>query len=234
MKWLKGLLYFVTFTLVFILATSLTIRHLLTDEATVHCPDITGLDVEEAKRVADEAGLSVLVAKYEVRKDIPYNQILAQSPDAATPVRAGRTVSVVVSDGPRPREIPQLEGLSLEEARTEMAAEGLPLKKVIYVPNEHMGIVLAQAPSAGMNILDENGMVLIAGGREKRFFLMPEVPAGDITPIMQELEEKQIKYAIIPAGPLLPFRMAAPRSRTLPGTIFSEESVVELPANDGG
>ena len=234
MRLLKGLLYFVACTFVFVLATSLTIRYLLTDESSVPCPDITGLDVEEAKRIADGAGLSLLVMKYEVKKDIPYNQVLAQNPDAATPVRAGRTVSVVVSDGPRPMEIPQLVGLSLEEAQAEITARGLPLKEVLYVPNENRGKVLAQTPSAGMNIIDEEGMVLITGGRARRYFLMPEISVGNIAPLMQELEKKEIKYAIIPAGPLLPFNATVPRSRILPGTIFGEGSVVELPVSNGG
>jgi eukaryotic-like serine/threonine-protein kinase len=229
MKWLKALLSLIACAVVFSLATSLTIRFLLTGESAVPCPDVIGLDYEEAKRAADLAGLSVIAVKYEVKKNVPYNRVLIQKPDAGTPVRAGRTVSVVLSDGPRPVTIPQFVGLSIDEAQAELEAKGLPLKEVIYVPADDVGKVVAQAPSSGENILDEEGMVLIVGGREKRFFVMPEFATGDVASVMDELDRKQIKYSLVPAGLPDNGKESAPKNRIMPRTIFNEESVIALP-----
>ncbi len=234
MRWLKVLLCLVACVVVFMFATALTIRFLLNDAETVPCPDVTGLQVEEARRVADRLGLSVAVLKYENRKDAAYNQVLTQVPDPTTPVRVGRGVSVVLSAGPRPTEIPELIGLSLEEAQAEANARGLPIKKVIYVPSESIGKVLGQAPSSGMNILDEEGMVLIAGGQERRFFMMPDIAVGDLATLMEELEKKHIKYSILPIAQAEVTRGTTPKSKLLPRTIFDEDTVVELPANVNG
>jgi len=234
MRWIKALFCVIACAVVFVLSTSLTIRFLLTDESTIPCPDVTGLDYDNAKRTADSAGLSALAAKYEVRKDIPYNTVILQKPDAGTPVRMGRIVSVVLSDGPRPTTIPRFVGLSAEEAQSELQARGMPLKKIVYVPSEAIGRVLAQAPPNGENILDEEGMVLIVGGRERRFFMMPEISAADLTSIIPELEKKQIKYSFGPVGLAEAGRGAAQKNRILPRTVFSEDSTVELPANSHG
>lgn len=229
MRWLKALLSLIACAIVFSLATSLTIRFLLTGESAVPCPDVIGLDYEEAKQTADLAGLSVIAVKYEVKKDVPYNRVLIQKPDAGTPVRVGRTVSVILSDGPKPITIPQLVGLSIEEAQAELEARGLPLSKVIYVPADDIGKVVAQAPPTGENILDEEGMVLIVGGREKHFFVMPEFATGDMASVLDELDRKQIKYALAPTGLPDNGKGAAPKNRILPKTIFNEDSVIDLP-----
>jgi beta-lactam-binding protein with PASTA domain len=229
MKWLKVLLSLIACAVVFSLATSLTIRFLLTGESAVPCPDVIGLDYEEAKRAADLSGLSVIAVKYEVKKNVPYNRVLIQRPDAGTPVRVGRTVSVILSDGPRPITIPQFVGLFIDEAQAELEAKGLPLKDVIYVPADNTGMVIAQAPSKGENILDAEGMVLIVGGREKHFFVMPEFATGDVASVMDELDRKQIKYSLVPAGLPDNGKESAPKNRILPRTIFDEDSVIALP-----
>jgi beta-lactam-binding protein with PASTA domain len=229
MKWLKALLSLIACVVVFSLATSLTIKFLLTVESAVPCPDVIGLDYEEAKRTADLAGLSVIAIKYEVKKEVPYNRVLIQKPDAGTPVRVGRTVSVILSDGPRPIAIPQFVGLFTDEARAELEARGLPLKKVIYVPSDDVGKVVAQAPSSGENILDEEGMVLIVGGREKHFFVMPEFAIGDIASVVDELDRKQIKYLLALAGLPDNGKESVPKNRILPRTIFDEDSIIALP-----
>jgi serine/threonine-protein kinase len=220
--------------LVFITATSFTIGLLLKDESTVTCPDVTGLDVEEAKRVADRVGLSVLVIKYEIRKDVPYNRILVQKPDASMPVKLGRTVSVVVSDGPRPVAFPSFVGLSLDDAQKALGENGMRVKKVIYVPSDDAGTVLAQVPGSGENIPDEEGVVLIVGGLEKRFFVMPDITGVDFASVVQELERKHMKFTIIPASPAEAGKTPVSKGRILPRTIFSDEQMLEIPISNGG
>jgi serine/threonine-protein kinase len=234
MTLLKVLLYALAACVVFILSTSLTIEFLLTDESTVACPDLTGLDIGEAKQLAAQKGLSLITGKYETKKDVPYNRVLFQTPDPAMPVRAGRTVTVVLSDGPVPVIIPSFVGLSLEGARNALADRGMKLMKVIYVPGANTNRVVAQVPGSGENILNEGGMVLFVGGLEKRFYVMPDIAAGDYGGMVQEMEEKHIKHTVTSTG--LP---DAAGNRVLKcsipsRTIFTEDDVLELHAANGG
>jgi len=227
MKWIKVLLYALACGVVFISATSLTIRFMLQDESSVSCPDVVGLDVEEAKVAAAQRGLSLIITKYEKRKDIPYNRILIQTPDPALLVRVGRTISVVASDGPRTVTIPSYLGLSLEEAQGALRERGVALKKIIYVPSDNAGKVLAQAPQSGENILDEEGMTFVVGAREKRFFVMPDLKSDEYGAAVEEMQRKQIKYSVTPSGPLGWMKRAFPVSIP-PKTVFGEDEVVEV------
>ena len=227
MKWLKVLLVALASGAVFVTATSLTVRFLLEDESSVLCPDVVGLDVDEAKAATAQRGLSLLITKYEKKKDVPYNRILAQTPDPTLLVRAGRTISVVVSDGPKLVQIPSYLGLSLEEAQAALRDQGVALKKVLYVPSDNVGKVLAQVPQSGQNILDEEGMTLVVGAREKRFFVMPEIKSAEYGAAIEEMEKKQIKYSVVPAGPLAWVR-GQWTAFIQPKTIFDEDQVVQV------
>jgi eukaryotic-like serine/threonine-protein kinase len=233
MRLLKPFLYFAAAAIVFVVATSVTIGYLLRDESTVTCPDVTGLDAEEARILAAQKGLSLLVTKYEKRKDVPYNRVLTQVPDAAIPVRSGRTISVIVSDGPRTTDIPSYVGLSLEQAQAALQEKGVAIKKIIYVPSEAVGIVLAQVPGSGQNILDEEGMALIVGGREKRFFVMPDIGSNEYATAVEEMDKKQIKYSVTPSGPLDWIKRTPPLSIP-PRTVFSDDEVLEIRTGVGG
>ncbi len=233
MKLLRILLYAVAACVVFVAATSLSIKVLLLDDVTIACPDVIGLDIDEAKSVAAQKGLSVVIMKYEKKKDVPYNRVIVQKPEPAIPVKAGRTVSVILSDGPKLIEVPSFVGLSLEEAQASLQAQNMNLKKVIYVPSDSQGKVLAQAPGSGQNIVDEQGVTLIVGGREKRFYVMPDITSGDSRMTLQEMERKQIRYEVIgprPEG----VKRAVLASTMLPWTIFNEDDVVEIRMIAGG
>jgi beta-lactam-binding protein with PASTA domain len=235
MKWIRVFLYLLACGVVFVLSTSLTIRFLLRDDTSVTCPNLAGLDLEDAKRAADKQGLSVLVVKYEKRRDIPYDHVLVQKPDADTPVRVGRAVSVVLSDGPRPQAIPNVVGLDTEEAKKAGQQMNIPIKKILYVPSETTGKVLAQIPSGGQNILNEEGITLVVGGREKKLFLMPDTAGKDLIALVPEMEKKGIKYVYV-SSQTDSVKGASLKTKVLPGTIFGGDTAIELPTptNGGG
>ncbi|OPY64146.1 MAG: Serine/threonine-protein kinase PK-1 [Syntrophorhabdaceae bacterium PtaU1.Bin034] len=234
MKWLRILLYALTCIVVFICTTSLSIRFILKDDSTVLCPDVTGLDVEEAKTTVQQKGLSLLIVKYEKKRDIPYNRVLVQKPDAAIPVKVGRTVSVILSDGPRPSTIPFFVGLPIEEGQKALEEAGIALKKIIYVPSDVPGQILAQAPGSGENILDEEGMVFVVGGRERRFYVMPEITGSNCAASIQEMDRKRIHYSITPIYNQDGTGNITVKSSILPMTIFNEGQVLELQTISGG
>jgi len=229
MKILKLLFYLLICFVVFVLSTALSVRFFLRDESTVTCPDIAGLDYFEAKSRAAAQGLYLIIDRYEKRKDIPYNRIIVQKPDAGLPVRGGRTIFVVVSDGPRPVLIPSLIGFTMEEAQVSLQRQNMKVKKIIFVPSNDPGKIIAQIPTAGEDILNEEGMVLIAGGRGKKYFVMPQI-GKDLTPVLDEMDKKHIKYAVtsditLTQGPII---------NIAPGTIFDENTIIEIKTPSGG
>jgi hypothetical protein len=196
MNWFKALYYCFTFVVIFALSSYLAMRVLIREEGTITCPDIVGKELSDARRLAEVKDLSVVVSRYEKRKDIAYNYIISQRPEPNMAVRKGRILSVVVSEGPLLVNIPLLTNHTLTYAETVLRERYIRVKQVVTVPSGTAGTIVAQSPNTGRNIVGEEGMTLFLAGRQKRFFLMPDLIGKPITDIMSELETKQIKYNV--------------------------------------
>ncbi len=197
MKFLKLILFCVlTPIVVFILATYLTISITLKGQKTTICPDIRGKTVEEAKQLVESKGLSFSVLRHERRNDIPYNHITIQKPDANINTRLGRTVYVIVSEGPELIKAPGVIGKTLDEAKKILEAEQLVLDRIITVPGAKVGKIIAQIPPEGTEILQNSQVTFIIGGKQTIYFFIPNIRGLSVTELAEEMEEKEIKYKI--------------------------------------
>ena len=233
MSWLKVLFYCCIFVVVFAVSSYFAMSILLREQGTITCPDIVGKELSDAKRLAHGKDLFVVVSKYEKRKDVPYNYIISQRPEPNMPVRKGRTLSVIVSEGPLLVDIPLVTDHTLTYAEETLKERSIPVKQVINVPNGNVGTVVAQAPKSGQNIVDEEGVTLFLGSKQRRFFLMPDLIGKSVVEIVSELETKQIKYNVTyvdkPGRPLKTILETSIPSRTL----FGEDETLEIKAVGG-
>jgi serine/threonine-protein kinase len=192
-----------------------------------------GKELSDARRLAQGKDLFVVVSKYEKRKDVPYNYIISQRPEPNMPVRKGRTLSVVVSEGPLLVDIPVVTDHTLTYAEETLKERSIPVKQIINVPNGSVGTIVAQAPKSGQNIVDEEGVTLFLGSKQRRFFLMPDLIGKSVVEIVSELETKQIKYNVTyvdkPGRPLKTILETSIPSRTL----FGEDETLEIKAVGG-
>jgi beta-lactam-binding protein with PASTA domain len=233
MSWLKVLFYCCIFVVVFAVSSYYAMRILLREQGTITCPDIVGKELSDARRLAQGKDLFVVISKYEKRKDVPYNYIISQRPEPNMPVRKGRTLSVIVSEGPLLVDIPLVTDHTLTYAEETLKERSIPVKQVINVPNGNVGTVVAQVPKSGQNIVDEEGVTLFLGSKQRRFFLMPDLIGKSVVEIVSELEAKQIKYNVTyvdkPGRPLKTILETSIPSRTL----FGEDETLEIKAVGG-
>jgi beta-lactam-binding protein with PASTA domain len=194
MSWFKTFLYIVIFIFVFSFSAYLTINILLKRQINVICPDIRGKTVEDAKRLVENKGLSLSISRYERRNDVPYNHITVQRPEANISTRLGRTVMVIVSEGPELIPLPILEGKSLADAENILKEKNIEIEKIIYVPHPKAGKVVAQIPKG--DVIKGKGITLFVGVEEDQYFLMPAYK--DMTPrdLAEEMAGKNIKHKV--------------------------------------
>lgn len=234
MNAIRLLIYLFTALVVFFSATLVTITILIRDTDSVNCPDTVGKDLQEARRILERNGLAGLVVRYDKRKDVPYNEIIAQKPEANMSVRRGRTVSLVVSEGPLPVTIPDLVNHPLEKAQQILQEKSIKLKNVVYVPSPKEGRVLAQSPRTGPQILDEEGMVLFVGQKDKRYYMLSEVVGVNFAGLTRELDRGQVEYRLTfthrPDAPAKTVLDASVPSRT----VFSSDQIIQITVNLGG
>ncbi|WP_457536376.1 Stk1 family PASTA domain-containing Ser/Thr kinase [Streptomyces filamentosus] len=96
--------------------------------APVDVPDVTGETVEDATASLQEAGLKVTVAPERVHSPEDAGAVAAQSLAEGSRAAKGDTITLTVSRGPRPVEVPDVVGMTTDEAREELENAGFEVK----------------------------------------------------------------------------------------------------------
>ena len=118
----------------------------------VSVPDFMGMQITDARALADDRGLSV--EEVQAQSDRPAGEVIAQDVPAATRVADGETVTLTVSTGqpatPLCCEIPDLTGKTKDEAKEALEAVGLELGGTREEASDaEPGTVIDQDPSPG-------------------------------------------------------------------------------------
>ena len=144
----------------------------------VAVPDVTGGTREEAEAALEAAGLRADVSRRESTEEEP-GTVLEQDPGAGASVRPGSTVALVVAEAPPEAPVPDLSGLTEEEARQAIEDAGFTVRARDQptVNDAEDGRVVAQNPPPG-EPREQGRAVAIAIGR----FEPEDVPPGDELP----------------------------------------------------
>ena len=80
--------------------------------------------------------------------------VLAQSPGPGTTLPIRSTVTLVVSQGPKPQFVPSIVSQTVDDARANVATRKLQLNVTERVPNDHIAAdaVISQDPAAGTSV----------------------------------------------------------------------------------
>lgn len=128
-------------------------------------PNLVGFTETRAVAMLDEKGLTANVS-YEVSDD-RIGVVLRQDPAAGTRLEEGATVAVIVAQS---RTMPEVVGLTLEEAQQVLADAGAQTVEVVGQNSaEPEGQVIGVTPAAGEAFSSQQKVVLVVAQR-------PEVP----------------------------------------------------------
>jgi eukaryotic-like serine/threonine-protein kinase len=117
----------------------------------VAVPNLIGSTKLEAQQKLDGAGLILGDVTKRPTSKFPAGQVIEQDPVADRQIQAGKEVNIVLAAPPKPVEVPPLEGLTLDEARTDLDAAKLTLGEVTQENNQDVpeGRIISQSPAAG-------------------------------------------------------------------------------------
>jgi hypothetical protein len=99
-------------------------------ESKVEVPNLVNISVEEAAKVASERDLGLLVVASEYDADIKANYVISQDPQVGVMVKKKTVIKVLESLGPL--TVPNLIGLTLDDARVVLEGRGFKVGEVIY------------------------------------------------------------------------------------------------------
>lgn len=91
-------------------------------------PDLVGVERGEALNTISEFGWQITVTR-EASDTVPIDAVVRTDPVAGSSVREGDPFTMVVSNGPAPRVLPELAGVTVEVATSQLTEIGLVLQQ---------------------------------------------------------------------------------------------------------
>lgn len=133
----------------------------------VEVPNVVGLTESQAKDELDAVNLNWKVE--EKNSSTPPGEVIDQDPEAGEMAEEDDTVTLIVSEGAKQTEVPDLEGMTIEEAQVALDDAKLKLGEQTEEPNDEFepGQIFDQDPPAGDEV-DRNSEVdvFISSGGE--------------------------------------------------------------------
>lgn len=117
-------------------------------------PDVVGLPLDLAVAALDTLGLDV-VPVAEENPTVGDNIVWSQDPPAGQLVTEGSTVRILYNPSNTPVPIPDLRGLTVEQARTALLNLGLTIGNISYVtdPLVPADTIISSVPAFGQSVL---------------------------------------------------------------------------------
>ena len=141
----KNLLLAAGVLILIILVTNLFLGIVTRHNKEFSVPDFTNLSVAEAQHVAAKAGVKVEVGDSVFVRRMMRGAVYSQNPKAGSLVKRGRRVLVTINALTAKKvTMPSLVGCSMRQAKSELAAKGLMLGRLIYVSDIATNNVLRQ------------------------------------------------------------------------------------------
>ncbi|MDO4218857.1 MAG: PASTA domain-containing protein [Synergistaceae bacterium] len=140
-------------------------------------PDVVGMKSQEAVTAMKNAGFMPFIDR--VTASAPSDTVVSQSFEAGTRQTKGTTIYLRVSFGGASMEIPDVTGMTLDDALKKLQDIGLTVDEIKKMPNkEHpVGVVFAQNPSSPQTVDTSTKITLLVAsqGDETSLVQIPNV-----------------------------------------------------------
>ncbi|MDQ3981069.1 MAG: Stk1 family PASTA domain-containing Ser/Thr kinase, partial [Actinomycetota bacterium] len=155
----------------------------------VRVPNVVKLDEDQATEELEDRGFEVEVEEGASKR--PEGQVFRQDPEAGERVEEGSTVTILVSTGPAPTEVPDVTGMTVEDARDALRDANLRVGNITSQASDEVpeDEVISQFPESGREV--ESGTpidLVVSSGPE-------EILAPSVIGQSQEDAEAEIEAA---------------------------------------
>jgi serine/threonine-protein kinase len=153
-------------------------------------PTLTGRSVNDAINALQQAGLGLGPQRQQGDPTVPAGSVIGTDPAAGTQVAANTPVTLIVSSGPQPIDLPDVTGESVDQATSDLQSAGFQVK---VDPNpvfsdQDPGTVAAMNPPAGTSQQGVTVTLTVSKGQQ-------QVTVPDVTGLNEKDAQKQLKQA---------------------------------------
>jgi serine/threonine-protein kinase len=125
-------------------------------------PDVTGEKADKAMSTLTGLGFQVTEAQ-DFSTDVEEGKVIRTDPPVGTQLPRGSAVSLVVSKGPKTFAMPNVRGMTSEDARALLEGLGLHVTQ-IQVPGSIGDTVVGQKPDPGKKVAQGDDVTIYVGG----------------------------------------------------------------------
>ena len=160
---------------------------------TVDVPNVVGKQVSVAKNLLEDKHLRVSTSEV-TNTDVPAGQVISQSPGAGEKVKEQRTIHLVVSKGVGDITVPDLSGMTVEQARQRLKDLGLVVGKITQgsVEGKPDNTIVAQSPSGDSKVSKGTTVDLVVNKPQTKKVKMPDVVGMTLKDARQVLGSNNI------------------------------------------
>lgn len=167
-------------------------------------PNLVGMPVEAAQRVARGLGVELKVEDKLFSTQYPASQIVSQMPPQGTRVKEGQHIHVLVSLGPPQITVPNLIGASIRAARITAVQRGLTVGDVaaVHWPGAEPDQVVVQDPPPLTSEVHSPAVnFLVSLGPPSPAFLCPSFIGQTITEARRTTEKARFRVGEVTGIP---------------------------------
>ncbi|MCG7407598.1 Stk1 family PASTA domain-containing Ser/Thr kinase [Paenibacillus sp. ACRRX] len=200
-KWVKPTIW-IGSTLVFLgilISVVFYVKSLLVVDE-VKLPDLVKLTEEAALQELAKIGIHaedpiIREPKEGFAKGIVFNQSKAQG----TMVKEGSSIKLYVSEGEPAKPLPDLKGLTFNEAVKKLLEMGFDSSRIsekpVFDEDAEIGVVVGMTPEAGAKLDPRTGTVKLDVSKGKESFGMPNLVGMTKDAAIAQIEASQLKLA---------------------------------------
>ena len=161
----------------------------------VEIPSVSGQTAEAATGRLTEAGLTVAPEpEFRADAEIPEGQIIKTDPAAGESVDEGTEVTLIVSSGPEPVDVPDVKDLAYEDAAQALTDVGLVPERQDRDDSQAAGTVIQTNPPAGTSLRPGDTVTVIVS---KGQVTVPDVVGLDTATALVALEQAGFDPSVI-------------------------------------
>ncbi len=152
-------------------------------------PTLVDRSVEESKLRAANFGFTFEIQDYENSDTVASGDVILQTPEGGTKAKRGSTISGIVSLGPAAPKVPNLIGLSPDEARHTLEETGLVLGNVSYrISEAAIGYVCEQSLPPDTETTNGQVIDIVISASSETTFDMPHAMDLPLNLILDQLK----------------------------------------------
>jgi beta-lactam-binding protein with PASTA domain/predicted Ser/Thr protein kinase len=162
------------------------------DDDTFEMPSLAGQSFADAKSAAEGRGLDVQKGQAEYCEQ-EKKTVCKTDPAEGEQVSEGDQITIIMSKGPAPIEVPDVDGDDYDAAEEELQEAGFEVKRVDEESDEEVGTVIGQDPAGGAKA-DRGATVTLTVAKES-LITVPDVTGKPYDQAAQQLSARGFEVA---------------------------------------